>query len=247
MNIQGKATPEFDRMASSFEELRRDPIHDFFKTSTHFFYERKLSLIEAFFRSRRRSTASLTWLDVGCGQGDLLRLGAAGFGSVAGCDVSAEMIKGCRDLDVRLQSDAAVLPFSDHYADFITAVCVYHHVAPAARQALTAEVHRALKPNGVYAIIEHNPWNPVTQITVRRSPVDTDAVLLRAGEAASLMKAAGFRLIGRDYFLYLPQAVYYRVPWVESCMKKIPFGCQYAVFGEKPAGSAAGRSRVTIG
>jgi SAM-dependent methyltransferase len=238
MRPSGKATPEFDQLASSYEELRRDPIHDFFGTSTRFFYERKLFLIEAFFKSRHQPTASLTWLDIGCGRGDLLRLGAAGFGSVTGCDVSAEMIKGCRDLDVRLQSDAALVPFADQHADFVTAVCVYHHVPPAARYALTAEVHRTLKPNGVYAIIEHNPWNPVTQITVRRSPIDTDAILLRASEAASLMKAAGFRVICRDYFLYLPQAVYYRAPWVESCMKKIPFGCQYAVFGEKPGGSA---------
>jgi SAM-dependent methyltransferase len=233
MSIPERATPEFDQIAASFEEWRRDPIHDFFNTSTRFFYERKLFLIEAFFRSRRQSTASLSWLDVGCGHGDLLRLGAAGFDSVTGCDVSAEMINGCRDLDVRLQSDAVVLPFPNSCADFITAVCVYHHVPPAARHALTAEVHRALKPNGVFAIIEHNPWNPVTQITVRRSPIDTDAILLRSGEAASLMKAVGLRLICRQYFLYLPEAVYYRVPWVESCMAKIPFGCQYAVFGEK--------------
>jgi SAM-dependent methyltransferase len=237
MSIPAKAAPEFDQLASSFEELRRDPIHDFFNTSTRFFYERKLLLIQGFFRSRRQSTASFSWLDVGCGHGDLLRLGAGGFGSATGCDVSAEMINGCRDLNVRLQSDASVLPFPDRYADFITAVCVYHHVPHAARRALTTEVHRALKPNGVFAIIEHNPWNPVTQITVRRSPIDTDAVLLRSSEAASLMKTAGFRLIGREYFLYLPEAIYYRMPWVESCMTKIPFGCQYAVFGQKPLAS----------
>jgi SAM-dependent methyltransferase len=236
MSIPERATPEFDQIASSFEELRRDPIHDFFNTSTRFFYERKWLLIEAFFRSRRQSTASLSWLDVGCGHGDLLRLGAAGFGSVAGCDVSAEMIKGCRDLDVRLQSDASVLPFPDECADFVTAVCVYHHVAPAARRALTTDVHRVLKPNGVFAIIEHNPWNPVTQITVRRSPVDTDAILLRSTEAESLLKAASFRFVFQEYFLYLPEAAYYRMPWVESYLRKIPFGCQYAVFGEKPSG-----------
>jgi SAM-dependent methyltransferase len=235
MSIPERATPEFDQIASSFEELRRDPIHDFFNTSTRFFYERKLLLIEAFFRSRRQSTASLSWLDVGCGRGDLLRLGAAGFGSVTGCDVSAEMIKGCRDLEVRQQSDASALPFPEEYADFVTAVCVYHHVAPAARGALTAEVHRILKPKGVFAIIEHNPWNPVTQITVRRSPIDTDAILLRSTEAVSLMRAASFRPIHQEYFLYLPEAVYYRTPWVESCFRKIPFGCQYAVFGEKPS------------
>jgi SAM-dependent methyltransferase len=225
--------PEFDHMASSYEELLKDPIRDRFSAGTRFFHERKLLLIKAFWASAGRSTENLSWVDIGCGKGDLLRLGAAGFGKAMGCDVSQEMMAASGGLDLRLQSDPTVLPFADASADFVTAVCVYHHVPPAARAALTREIRRILKPGGVSAIIEHNPWNPATQIIVRRTPVDADAILLQMPETTSLMQAASLKILHREFFLYLPEKLYYRASWLESWCRRIPLGGQYAVFGEK--------------
>ena len=227
--------PEFDHMASSYEELLKDPIRDRFSAGTRFFHERKLLLIKAFWASLGKPTQNLSWVDIGCGKGDLLRLGAAGFGQAMGCDVSQEMMNETAGLDLRLQRDPAVLPFADASADFVTAVCVYHHVPVAARASLTREVVRILKPGGVSAIIEHNPWNPATRIIVSRTPVDADAILLRMAETTQLMKTAAFKILRREFFLYLPEKLYYKASWVESLGKRLPLGGQYAVFGEKPS------------
>jgi SAM-dependent methyltransferase len=225
--------PEFDNMASSYEELLKDPIRDRFSNGTSFFHERKMLLIKAFWASAGRATKDLSWIDIGCGKGDLLRLGATSFGSVAGCDVSQEMMVDCAGLDVRLQRDPTVLPFPDASADFVTAVCVYHHVRPDARTALTSEIRRILRPGGVLGIIEHNPWNPVTRIIVNRTPVDADAILMHMPKTKSLMKDASMRIVRGEYFLYLPQDLFYRARWFESMAKHIPLGGQYVVFGEK--------------
>jgi hypothetical protein len=48
------------------------------------------------------------------------------------------------------------------------------------------------------------------------------------------MKRAGLEPIHREFFLYLPESVYYKMPWLERMSKKIPLGGQYAVFGKKP-------------
>ena len=40
-------------------------------------------------------TQAVAWLDVGCGQGEMLRLGQMDFKSAVGCDVSEGMLESC--------------------------------------------------------------------------------------------------------------------------------------------------------
>jgi SAM-dependent methyltransferase len=235
--MKSNNAPEFDHLASSYDVLLKDPICDRFAGNRSFYHDRKLLLIRAFFKARSQPTQDLSWVDVGCGKGDLLQRGRGHFGTAMGCDVSEEMIKECKDLDVRLQPNPGALPFAESSVDFATAVCVYHHVAPAGRAALTAEACRILKPGGVFAIIEHNPWNPATRIIVGRSPIDVDAILLPPPEATALMENAAMRVVHREFFLYLPEGAYYKLPWLESLGKNICLGGQYAVFAEKPQSS----------
>ena len=178
-------------------------------------------------------TKGWRWLDIGSGQGELLRMGRQAFAQAAGCDPSPAMIQGCSDLQVRLQENPLALPFPDESFDFVTAVCVYHHVEPKDRAALTAEVQRVLTPRGVFVIIEHNPLNPATRLIVSRTPVDANAKLLRAAEAVSLLRGIGLKPFETSYFLYFPESLYRRFGIVEDWVKRIPAGGQYAVFGSK--------------
>src|SRR5262249_6758975 len=149
-------------------------------------------------------TRRLTWLDVGCGRGDLLRMGRSSFASSVGCDVSAGMLEATRDLEVRQQSSVDRIPWPDHAFDFITAVCVFHHVRKPHRLALVREMLRVLKSGGCVCIIEHNPLNPITRLVVSRSPVDAGANLLSASQTQQLLVDAGARTWRTQYFLYLP-------------------------------------------
>jgi SAM-dependent methyltransferase len=224
---------EFDRYAGHYEDLLRDPIRDRFAASAEFFHLRKWLLIQDFFRRRSISSKQLSWLDVGCGRGELLHLGKAHFRTTMGCDPSAEMLRQCGSLAVSLQSDPARLPFDGQSFDFISAACVYHHLGPAERLALTNEVRRVLRPAGLFVIFEHNPANPATRLVVSRTPVDSNAVLLRARESRHLMKAAGLVPLDTLYYLYLPQRLFEFAGGLERLLARVPLGGQYAVFGEK--------------
>lgn len=225
--------PEFNRYAEDYHELLRDPIRDAFAPGTDFFHARKWRLLREFLGRRGAITRTWRWLDIGSGQGELLRMGRDSFAQVAGCDPSAAMIQGCSDLPVRLQENPLALPFPNDSFEFATAVCVYHHVEPEDRAALTAEVRRVLTPGGLFVLIEHNPLNPATRLIVSRAPIDANAKLLRAGEAESLLRGTGLTPIEKAYFLYLPESLYRRFAIVESWLNRIPAGGQYAVFCSK--------------
>jgi SAM-dependent methyltransferase len=233
-----KGSSRFDLLSPTYEELLRDPIRDRFSgKESAFFHRRKADLIRCFFRRRSLLTSSLRYLDVGCGKGELLHLLQADFKQAAGCDVSREMMREASQvtgIETRVQQDPLRIPFDYAEFDLVTAVCVYHHIPPATRRALTSEIGRVLKPGGIFCMIEHNPFNPFTRLIVSRTPVDAGAILLRATEARQLAVGAGFAPLEQDYFLYFPRTVYRYLGRLEPVLAKVPLGGQYALFSGKP-------------
>jgi SAM-dependent methyltransferase len=224
---------EFDRYARDYDELLRTSARERFVQDTRFYHLRKWSLLQDFFRKRSLDTSTMSWLDVGCGRGELLICGASSFRRVVGCDPSEGMLRDARGIEIFLQKEPSVLPFASENFDFVTAVCVYHHVAKPDRIPLTREVERVLRPNGVFCLIEHNPFNPVTQHIVRTCPIDVDARLLTPGSARRYLRAAGLKHMATEYFLFLPQKMYEIMRGVESAIKRFPMGGQYATFARK--------------
>jgi len=233
MKQQQKKPTTFDEYAGDYAALIHDPIRDKFAAGARFFFERKIQVIRAFFKRAGKTTENLDWLDVGCGQGDLLRLGRGHFKSAAGCDPSQGMLKSCEGLDVRHQESLEILPFEDAGFDFVTAVCVYHHVPLERRSWLTREALRVLRPDGFFCIIEHNPRNPVTPLIVSRTPVDADAKLLTASESRRLLSCAACRVIGTRYFLLFPERLHKFAAPIEEALGIVPLGGQYAVFAQR--------------
>ena len=225
--------PEFDRFSLAYEELVKDPIRDRFTGGNSvFFHERKRDLIRSYFRSAKRDTHAMDYLDVGCGRGELVTLLRGDFGRVAGCDPSRGMLSSVQGVDTQVQDAPCRIPFGTETFDLVTAVCVFHHIQPPSRLALAREAARVLRPGGVFAVIEHNPRNPVTRRIVSRTPVDADAILLKSSETRELMELAGFVSERPQYFLYVPGSIYRlagRV--VERLLRSVPLGGQYAVFG----------------
>jgi SAM-dependent methyltransferase len=225
---------EFDSYAQEYEKLLHDPIRERFAPGSGFFFERKWTLLQGYAARTGMDLKATAWLDVGCGKGDLLRIGNPQVARAAGCDLSAEMIAACKGLDVTLQTEPTRLPYADGEFDLVTAVCVYHHVPLDARAMLTTEIRRILRPGGIACMIEHNPFNPITQLIVHRTPVDADAILLTAGSARRVFSGAGFQSFSTEYFLYFPETAYKYLSGVESILSWAPGGGQYAVFARKP-------------
>jgi SAM-dependent methyltransferase len=224
----------FDHYAGDYAALLHDPIREKFAASNRFFFERKIQVIRRFLQTVGIESERLDWLDIGCGQGDLLHVGKAYFRSANGCDPSEGMLQACTGLEVRKQDCVEKLPFDDTSFDFLTAVCVYHHVPHHERLRLTREALRVLKPGGLFCVIEHNPWNVVTRLIVSRSPVDADAHLLSARETRRLLFEAGTKVLRTHYFLLFPESIHRYLGSIEAGLSALPFGGQYSVFAEKP-------------
>ena len=226
--------PEFDQFSSSYDDLLKDPLRDRFTgNESLFFHQRKSELIRRFFRRRKAQMSACSYLDVGCGKGELVTLLRGDFARTAGCDVSTGMMGTIEGIETRVQTDPLRIPYGDGEFDFVTAVCVYHHVPVEERPSLTAEIFRVLRPGGVFCMIEHNPLNPVTRAIVKRAPVDANAILLRAREGRSLASRTAFARETTEYFLYFPKNLYRILGALEPWLSKIPLGGQYAVFSEK--------------
>ena len=144
------------------------------------------------------------------------------------------MLSSCASFSVREQASPVALPYENSSMDFVTSVCVYHHVHGNDRTLLTREIRRVLAPGGLYCIVEHNPWNPVTRTIVGRCAVDVDAELLSAPNAAGLMKDGGFDLLRTSYFLYLPEQLFGHFAAMESVLERVPLGGQYAFLAGLP-------------
>jgi len=245
-------TPEFDSYSASYEGLLKDPIGDGFAGdgfagdgfagdgfagngfagNSLFFHLRKRALVRDYFTNSGVDAKHLRYFDVGCGKGKLLTLLAGRSSSAAGCDPSTGMLGAAPGVDDRVQQHPARIPFGDGQFDFITAVCVHHHVPPPLRAALRAEIKRLLKPGGVFAIIEHNPSDPATCLIVSRLPINANAILLRASDTRSLMRQAGLSINRPSYFLYFPEKLYAVARFLENLLRRLPLGDQYADSGQ---------------
>ncbi len=230
--IETAVEVEFDRFARSYDQLLRDPLRTGFASDPLHFWQRKWNVLRGLLDDRNLQANSMSWLDVGCGRGELLDLAGSQFHRVAGCDPSAAMLARDRRFPMHKQPHPTQLPFPSRAFDLVTAVCVYHHVAPEARTALTREIQRVLRPGGHFCLIEHNPYNPVTRQIVNRCPVDFDAVLLSLNESVNLLCASGLRPCASEYFLYLPEKWFRKFGWTERVLARIPFGGQYALLGQ---------------
>jgi SAM-dependent methyltransferase len=224
---------EFDRYAGSYSTLVQDPLRDRFAGDAGYFHRIKWKVIREFLRESGREVSAMSWLDAGCGQGDLLALAGGHFASSAGCDPSQQMIGTAMEGEIREQPSAVSLPFADESFDLVTAVCVYHHVHGEDRVQLTASIRRVLKPGGLFCIVEHNPWNPVTRLIVSRCPVDATAELLSAGTTAAILRSQSLQVLRTSYFLYCPSHVYAHFGFVERWLRSVPLGGQYAMFARK--------------
>jgi ubiquinone/menaquinone biosynthesis C-methylase UbiE len=235
MQSPENSSPEFDSFGPAYDQLLDDPMRNRFARDPLHFHRRKWLLMQALLKRARVAPETQRWLDVGCGQGELLSLGGSHFASAMGCDPSANMLRPNASFQTYVQTSLVKLPFEDASVDFVTTVCVYHHVHGEARTLLTSEIKRVLSPGGLCCIIEHNPWNPVTRGIVKRCAVDVDAELLTARETDRLFSASGFRTVSTDYFLYLPESLFSSLGAAEKMFSKVPLGGQYALLAQASA------------
>ncbi|MGU3540705.1 class I SAM-dependent methyltransferase [Methylobacterium sp. A54F] len=200
----------------------------------HDFYLRAKALLLADVIAREGGRFE-SCLDVGCGVGALHPHLAGLFRHLAGVDVSQESIAraaASNGLSSYRTYDGRALPYADGSFDLALTSCVMHHVPPADWPAFAAEMARVVRPGGLVAVIEHNPYNPLTRLAVRRCAFDRDAVLLGPGRTRDLLRGAGLGRVAVRSFLLLP-TLHPAARRCEAALARIPLGAQYLALGRR--------------
>jgi SAM-dependent methyltransferase len=175
--------------------------------------------------------STLTALDVGCGVGVTDAYLVDSFGAVIGVDIFDGVLERAAAANPRADYrlyDGHTLPLEDRSVDVAFAICVVHHVPPAQWTAFAAEMARVLRPGGVAAIFEHNPFNPLTRRVVSNCVFDEDAVLLRRRRARDLLREVGLAPCEDRYIAFLPFGGKV-VARIEATLRRVPLGAQYYV------------------
>jgi 2-polyprenyl-3-methyl-5-hydroxy-6-metoxy-1,4-benzoquinol methylase len=220
---------KFDAYAPTYREAHQQSVR-LSGEGPEYFAEHKLGCLERAGVSRAHGV-----LDYGCGTGSLTRLLAGRFAFVGAFDPSAESAKLAREQApaATVYDDEAAIPGERFDAAVLSGVL--HHVPPAERARVVANVAQKLKPGGRLFVFEHNPYNPLTRRAVRLCPFDDDAILLPPREVRALLAGASLAPVQQDYVLFFPRPLAPLRP-LEPWLGWFPLGAQTMTIGTR-AGS----------
>jgi len=125
--------------------------------------------------------------------------------------------------------DGQRIPLADASFDVAFAACVFHHIDAAQQVGLLREIRRVLRPDGVFAIFEHNPMNPLTVRAVNSCEFDDNAVLIHPSTLRRRLRQAGFVQTRLRYRIFFPHAAR-SLRGLERALRWCPVGAQYSVF-----------------
>lgn len=176
-------------------------------------------------------------MDYGCGTGATSPLfrNIIGSESVVGVDTSPKLLERARQ---RYGSERSQFFLIDQYQpaekiDLAFCSGVFHHIPYQDRAAAALYIHRSLRPGGVFAFWENNPWNPATRYVMSRIPFDRDAITLTPPEARQLLQDGGFEVLRTDFLFVFPRMLKW-LRWIEPKISWLPFGGQYQILCRKP-------------
>ena len=177
----------------------------------------------------------LTILDVGCGVGITDYHLTGHFKKLHGIDLGPGMIRKASALNPKASYryyKGGKLPYPTGSMDVTFAICVMHHVPQNQIASFTREMVRVTRKDGIIAVFEHNPWNPLTLRAVSTCDLDGDAILLRRTQVAQLLEAAGAAVVEKKYILFTPiRGTFFAL--LDRWFGFIPLGAQYFVAARK--------------
>jgi SAM-dependent methyltransferase len=224
----------FDTYAANYEDTLASGLAISGEDQEYFAHKRVEWLGECL---HRLSCVPGAILDFGCGTGAAspFLLAMTGATSLVGVDLSTESLKVARQT-----YEAAHLHFQ-HLDDYHPqqridlAFCngVFHHIPPTGYAGSIDYIYRALRPGGLFAFWENNPWNPGARYVMSRIPFDRDALMLSAAKARGLLHAGGFEIVRADFLFLFPRALRW-LRMLEPFVSRLPLGAQYQILCRKP-------------
>jgi SAM-dependent methyltransferase len=176
-------------------------------------------------------------IEFGCGTGSnipfLIEL--VGATSVTGIDTSEKSLEVARKTFGSAKAKFCTANEYDAQGSADLAFCngVFHHIPLPDRAAAVQYLYRCLRPGGLLALWENNPWNPGTRYVMSRIPFDRDAITLPPPESKRLVRAAGFEVMRTDFLFIFPHFLRW-LRTLEPRFSAIPIGGQYQLLCRKP-------------
>ncbi len=232
--------PAFEAHARDYEEQLARGLRVSGESKEYFARSRVEHLRAFWIRSGRPEP--LRVIDYGCGPGDVAALLAGAFprARVVGVDESKALVDKARTLwggeRIEFLHREHGEPQRFEAADLVHLNGVVHHVRPGDRAGFFASLRSAVRPVGLVAVFENNPWNPGAHLVMRRISFDRGILPVPAGRVSRGLEAAGLRVVARRYLFVFP-APFRALRPLEKQLESLPFGAQYAIYAEPEGGS----------
>lgn len=232
-NVFSFNNPEFDTYATNYDAALAQGL-SVSGEDKNYFAEGRVAWLASCLRHLRVRPKAI--MDFGCGTGAatpfLLDLLSGEF--VIGVDTSvgslkvAERVFGSRPTQFLTLSQYQ----PNEHIDLAYCNGVFHHIPLNERADAVNYVYRSLRPKGLFALWENNPWNPGTRYVMSRIPFDRDAITLTPPEARRLLRAGGFEILRTDFLFIFPN-ILRRLRSIEPLVSRLPFGAQYQILCRK--------------
>src|SRR5262245_59073301 len=199
---------QFDEYVENYDETLEQGLSVSGEDSTYFARGRVLWLRDCLQQLDEQPRAIL---DYGCGTGSMaaLFLEVLGANVVVGLDSSAKLIERAHQKYGSEQSQFLLIEDYQPRSQVDLVYCngVFHHIPVSERAQVVAYIARALRPGGLFALWENNPWNPGTRYIMSRIPFDRDAVMLTPPETQQLLSASRFEIVRTSFLFVFPHAL----------------------------------------
>jgi SAM-dependent methyltransferase len=228
-------TPGFDLHAESYDADLNEALA-VSGEDKQYFASRRVQWLARCLEKLGQSSADI--LDYGCGTGDTSGLLQSAFRarSVIGVDISLRSIEVAAR---RNGTDACrFMSYSDYsrLQSIDLAYCngVFHHIPLDQRSSAMEYVYERLRPGGLFAFWENNPWNPGTRYVMAQCVFDHDAITIPPPEGRALLREQGFEILRTDYCFFFPRFLS-ALRFTESALSGLPLGAQYQILCRRPA------------
>jgi SAM-dependent methyltransferase len=179
-------------------------------------------------------------LDFGCGVGIATPHILEFFGNevqLTGVDVSLDSLESAK---IKYPAQNVTFHTLQDYSpnsskDLVYCNGVFHHIPLDERKAAVEYVFNSLRPGGIFALWENNPWNPITKYNMSHAKIDQNAIPLNPIYTRRLVISRGFTVLKVRFHFIFPAFLRFFRP-LESIFSVFPIGAQYVVFCQKVEG-----------
>jgi SAM-dependent methyltransferase len=193
-------------------------------------------------------TDKLSCVDLGCGTGETCVWLSKHFKRVVGVDYAPGMIELARRRNIKKcnfhLADSSKLDFREGSFDVAVFFNVIHHIESKEKLfRAISEARRIVKKGGLVAVVDMNPFNPVTRRVINTNEIDSAVSLggfkkgkfpttLTPKQCEEVLSETGLDVKFKEYLIFFPKRLSFLLP-AERLLKKIPLGGLYLIAGVK--------------